>query len=277
MIIAAEMGAPIRITSGPAIQHAGDLAAILSSLQEGEVLFLDEIHRMSRPAEEMLYMAMEDFRVDVIVGKGPGATAIPLELPPFTLVGATTRAGLLPPPLRDRFGFTAPHGVLRPRRAGARHPPLRPAPRRRDRRRRRRRDRRPLPRHAPYRQPAAAPRPRLRPGQGGRPDHPRDRRGRPRGLRGGRPRPRPARPGRARGPAQAVRRRPGRPVHARGRGGGGARDRRGGRRALPGPGGPAGPHPPRPGRHPRRLGPPRTRPAAARPRAASGQQGLFGA
>src|SRR6267154_1838056 len=107
MIIAAEMGAPIRITSGPAIQHAGDLAAILSSLAEGEVQFLDEIHRMSRPAEEMLYMAMEDFRVDVIVGKGPGATAIPLELPPFTLVGATTRAGLLPPPLRDRFGFTA--------------------------------------------------------------------------------------------------------------------------------------------------------------------------
>ncbi|WP_042364392.1 Holliday junction branch migration DNA helicase RuvB [Streptacidiphilus neutrinimicus] len=106
MIIAAEMGAPIRITSGPAIQHAGDLAAILSSLTEGEILFLDEIHRLSRPAEEMLYMAMEDFRVDVIVGKGPGATAIPLELPPFTLVGATTRAGLLPPPLRDRFGFT---------------------------------------------------------------------------------------------------------------------------------------------------------------------------
>ncbi|MEU5385278.1 MULTISPECIES: Holliday junction branch migration DNA helicase RuvB [Kitasatospora] len=106
MIIAAELNAPIRITSGPAIQHAGDLAAILSSLTEGEVLFLDEIHRMSRPAEEMLYLAMEDFRVDVIVGKGPGATAIPLELPPFTLVGATTRAGLLPPPLRDRFGFT---------------------------------------------------------------------------------------------------------------------------------------------------------------------------
>ena len=106
MIIAAEMSAPIRITSGPAIQHAGDLAAILSSLVEGEVLFLDEIHRMCRPAEEMLYMAMEDFRVDVVVGKGPGATAIPLELPPFTLVGATTRAGLLPPPLRDRFGFT---------------------------------------------------------------------------------------------------------------------------------------------------------------------------
>ncbi|MGH3464597.1 MAG: Holliday junction branch migration DNA helicase RuvB [Kribbellaceae bacterium] len=107
MIIASEMAAPLRITSGPAIQHAGDLAAILSGLNEGEVLFLDEIHRMSRPAEEMLYMAMEDFRVDIVVGKGPGATAIPLEIPPFTLVGATTRAGLLPGPLRDRFGFTA--------------------------------------------------------------------------------------------------------------------------------------------------------------------------
>jgi holliday junction DNA helicase RuvB len=107
MIIAAEMSAPLRVTSGPAIQHAGDLAAILSGLNDGDVLFLDEIHRMSRPAEEMLYMAMEDFRVDVVVGKGPGATAIPLEIPPFTLVGATTRAGLLPSPLRDRFGFTA--------------------------------------------------------------------------------------------------------------------------------------------------------------------------
>jgi Holliday junction DNA helicase RuvB len=107
MIVAAEMGTPIRITSGPAITHAGDLASVLSSLVEGEILFLDEIHRMARPAEEMLYMAMEDFRVDVIVGKGPGATAIPLALPHFTLVGATTRAGLLPAPLRDRFGFTA--------------------------------------------------------------------------------------------------------------------------------------------------------------------------
>jgi Holliday junction DNA helicase RuvB len=107
MIIASEMNAPLRITSGPAIQHAGDLAALLSSLVEGEVLFLDEIHRMARPAAEMLYLAMEDFRVDVIVGKGPGATAIPLMLPHFTLVGATTRAGLLPAPLRDRFGFTA--------------------------------------------------------------------------------------------------------------------------------------------------------------------------
>lgn len=107
MIIANELGVALRISSGPAIQHAGDLAAILSGLGEGEVFFLDEIHRMSRAAEEMLYLAMEDFRVDVVVGKGPGATAIPLEIPRFTLVGATTRAGLLPGPLRDRFGFTA--------------------------------------------------------------------------------------------------------------------------------------------------------------------------
>ncbi|OKL47720.1 Holliday junction DNA helicase RuvB [Boudabousia liubingyangii] len=106
MIVAAEMGVNLRLTSGPAIQHAGDLASILSSLQEGDVLFIDEIHRLARPAEEMLYLAMEDFRVDVVVGKGPGATSIPLTLPPFTVVGATTRAGLLPAPLRDRFGYT---------------------------------------------------------------------------------------------------------------------------------------------------------------------------
>jgi Holliday junction DNA helicase RuvB len=106
MIVAHELEAPMRVTSGPAIQHAGDLAAVLSSLEQGEVLFLDEIHRMARPAEEMLYVAMEDFRVDIVVGKGPGATAIPLDLPPFTIVGATTRAGMLPGPLRDRFGFT---------------------------------------------------------------------------------------------------------------------------------------------------------------------------
>jgi Holliday junction DNA helicase RuvB len=106
MIIAAELSTPIRVTSGPAIERAGDLAALLTSLTPGEVLFIDEIHRIARPAEELLYMAMEDFRVDVMVGKGPGATAIPLDLAPFTLVGATTRAGLLTGPLRDRFGFT---------------------------------------------------------------------------------------------------------------------------------------------------------------------------
>jgi holliday junction DNA helicase RuvB len=107
MIVAEETSQPLRMSSGPAIQHAGDLASVLSSLTPGEVLFIDEIHRMARPAEEMLYLAMEDFRIDIMVGKGPGATTLPLELAPFTLVGATTRSGLLPNPLRDRFGFTA--------------------------------------------------------------------------------------------------------------------------------------------------------------------------
>ena len=107
MIVAAESGRPLRLSSGPAIQHAGDLAAVLSSLLPGEILFIDEIHRMARSAEEMLYLAMEDFRIDIMVGKGAGATSVPLELAPFTLVGATTRSGLLPNPLRDRFGFTA--------------------------------------------------------------------------------------------------------------------------------------------------------------------------
>ena len=107
MIVAAELGVSVRLTSGPALERAGDLAAMLSNLVPGDVLFIDEIHRIARPAEEMLYLAMEDFRVDVIVGKGPGATSIPLDVAPFTLVGATTRAGSLTGPLRDRFGFTA--------------------------------------------------------------------------------------------------------------------------------------------------------------------------
>ncbi|CAN7283729.1 Holliday junction branch migration DNA helicase RuvB [Microbacterium sp. LjRoot45] len=107
MIVAHESERPLRMSSGPAIQHAGDLAALLSSLVPGEVLFIDEVHRMARSAEEMLYLAMEDFRIDIMVGKGAGATSIPLDLAPFTLVGATTRSGLLPNPLRDRFGFTA--------------------------------------------------------------------------------------------------------------------------------------------------------------------------
>ena len=107
MIVANELEVPIRVTSGPAIQHAGDLASILSSLDAGEVLFIDEIHRLPRAAEELLYIAMEDFRVDVMVGKGPGASSIPLTLPRFTVIGATTREGMLPSPLRARFGFTA--------------------------------------------------------------------------------------------------------------------------------------------------------------------------
>ncbi|MEY3625402.1 MAG: Holliday junction branch migration helicase RuvB [Actinomycetota bacterium] len=107
MIVAHDSGKPLRLTSGPAIQSSGDLASMLSALQSGDVLFIDEIHRMSRSAEEMLYLAMEDFRVDVMVGKGPGAASISLEIAPFTMVGATTRSGMLPTPLRDRFGFTA--------------------------------------------------------------------------------------------------------------------------------------------------------------------------
>ncbi len=107
MIVARESERNLRLTSGPAIQSAADLAAVLSSLESGDVLFIDEIHRLSRSAEEMLYLAMEDFRVDVMVGKGPGASSISLDIAPFTLVGATTRSGMLPTPLRDRFGFTA--------------------------------------------------------------------------------------------------------------------------------------------------------------------------
>ena len=106
MIIAAEVGAPLRITSGPTIQHAGDLASILSSLVPGEVLFLDEIHRMSRAAEQMMYLAKEDFRVDVMVGKGPVATSITLELPPFTLFGSTNKSDILTATTLDALGFT---------------------------------------------------------------------------------------------------------------------------------------------------------------------------
>ena len=107
MIVAAESDRSLKLSSGPAIQSAGDLASILSALEPSDVLFIDEIHRLSRSAEEMLYLAMEDFRVDVMVGKGPGASSISLDIAPFTLVGATTRSGMLPNPLRDRFGFTA--------------------------------------------------------------------------------------------------------------------------------------------------------------------------
>jgi Holliday junction DNA helicase RuvB len=106
-IVAAEMDADMRATSGPALERAGDLAAILSNVQPGDVLFIDEIHRLPRAVEEILYPAMEDFSLDIVIGKGPGARAIRLPLPPFTLVGATTRTGLITSPLRDRFGFSA--------------------------------------------------------------------------------------------------------------------------------------------------------------------------
>ena len=103
-IIAAEMGVNIRITSGPAVERTGDLAAILTNLRSHDVLFIDEVHRLSRVVEEVLYPAMEDFALDIIIGKGPGARSLRLNLPPFTLIGATTRFALLSPPLRDRFG-----------------------------------------------------------------------------------------------------------------------------------------------------------------------------
>jgi len=103
-IIAAELGVEIRVTSGPAIERTGDLAAILTNLKKHNVLFIDEIHRLSRAVEEILYPAMEDFALDIVIGKGPGARSLRLNLPPFTLVGATTRYALLSPPLRDRFG-----------------------------------------------------------------------------------------------------------------------------------------------------------------------------
>ena len=105
-IIAAEMGVNIRITSGPAIEKAGDLAALLTNLNENDILFVDEIHRLNRSVEEILYPAMEDYAIDIIIGKGPSANSIRLDLPKFTLVGATTRAGQLSAPLRDRFGVT---------------------------------------------------------------------------------------------------------------------------------------------------------------------------
>ncbi|MEX2324964.1 MAG: Holliday junction branch migration DNA helicase RuvB [Nitriliruptoraceae bacterium] len=106
-IVAAEVGAQFRATSGPAIERPGDLAAILTGLEPGDVLFVDEIHRLPRTVEEVLYPAMEDFKIDIVVGKGPGARSIRLDLPGFTLVGATTRTGLIASPLRDRFGFSA--------------------------------------------------------------------------------------------------------------------------------------------------------------------------
>ena len=106
-IVAAEMDVSLRITSGPALERAGDLAAILTNLDDGDVLFIDEIHRLPRPVEEVLYPAMEDFQLDIVIGKGPSARSIRLDLPRFTLVGATTRTGLITGPLRDRFGFVA--------------------------------------------------------------------------------------------------------------------------------------------------------------------------
>jgi len=106
-IIATELGVNLRVTSGPALERAGDLASILTNLDDGDVLFIDEIHRLPRPVEEVMYPAMEDFQLDIVIGKGPSARSLRLDLPRFTLVGATTRSGMITGPLRDRFGFVA--------------------------------------------------------------------------------------------------------------------------------------------------------------------------
>jgi len=160
-IIAQEMGVNIRITSGPAIEKAGDLAALLTNLNEGDILFVDEIHRLNRSVEEILYPAMEDYAIDIIVGKGPSANSIRLDLPHFTLIGATTRAGQLSAPLRDRFGVTLRLELYTPqelskivtRSASILNVAIDPDGCARDRA--------PLARHAAYREPHVAPRARL--------------------------------------------------------------------------------------------------------------------
>ena len=163
-IVRNELGVGIRQVAGPALERKGDIAAILTTLEPRDVLFVDEIHRLNRAAEEILYPALEDFRLDIIVGQGPAARTLTLDLPPFTLIGATTRTGLLTTPLRDRFGLTFrldhynPIELAAIVRRSAQHP------RRRDRRRRGRARRAPLARHAADREPHPAPRARRRRG-----------------------------------------------------------------------------------------------------------------
>ena len=157
-IVREELGVGIRTVAGPALERKGDIAAILTGARaERDVLFIDEIHRLNRAIEEILYPALEDFRLDIVVGQGPAARTLTLDLPPFTLVGATTRTGLLTTPLRDRFGMTFRLGLLRAGRARLDRAALGAHPRRRDRGRGRRRDRAPLARHAADREPDPAP------------------------------------------------------------------------------------------------------------------------
>jgi Holliday junction DNA helicase RuvB len=235
-VIAHEMGVNLRQTSGPVVERAGDLAALLTNLQPHDVLFIDEIHRLSPVVEEVLYPAMEDFQIDIMIGEGPAARSIKLDLPPFTLVGATTRAGLLTGPLRDRFGivqrlqFYTPEELARivRRSAGILGIACAPtAPR----------DRQALARHAAHRQPPAAPRARFRAGAGRRRDHPRGRRRGDGHAAGGRGRLRRERPQHAADHDRELRRRPGRRRVAGSRAERGARHARGRDRALPDPAG----------------------------------------
>ena len=163
-IVATEMGVQLHVTSGPALERAGDLAAILTKLGDGDVLFIDEIHRLSRAVEEILYPAMEDFQLDIVVGKGPAASSIRLTMPPFTLVGATTRTGMITGPLRDRFGLVArlDYYDADELRRSSNAPPASSTS---HRQRRRLGDRPTVARHPAYRQPAAAPGARLRRGR----------------------------------------------------------------------------------------------------------------
>ncbi len=189
-IVARELGVGFRATSGPVIQRAGDLAAILTNLQPRDVLFIDEIHRLQPAIEEVLYPAMEDFQLDLIIGEGPAARSVRIDLPPFTLVGATTRAGLLATPLRDRFGIPLRLVFYTPGGTGTDRPPRRRQAGRAADRGRRGGDRPPLARHAAHRRPAAAPRARLRRRGGrGHGDRPRGGRRRAEPAGGGRARP----------------------------------------------------------------------------------------
>ena len=166
-VIANELGVNLRSTSGPVLERPGDLAALLTNLQPRDVLFVDEIHRLSPIVEEVLYPAIEDFQIDIMIGEGPAARSIKLDLPPFTLIGATTRAGLLTAPLRDRFGIVQRLEFYSALTNSPRSCAARRDPRHRLRAGRRAGDRAPLARHAAHRQPPAAPRARLRRGRGG--------------------------------------------------------------------------------------------------------------
>ena len=183
-IVAAELDVPFVQTAGPALERKGDVAAFLTALEPRSVFFVDEIHRLPRALEETFYPAMEDRCLPITVGQGAGARVVTIDLPPFTLIGATTRTGLLTTPLRDRFGIQHRLEHYDPRRAGADRAALGAAARRRDRGRRRGRDRPAQPRHPAGRQPAAQARPRLRRGPRRRRRHRRRRRGGARPARG---------------------------------------------------------------------------------------------
>ena len=170
-IIANAMGVNIKNTSGPVIEKAGELAGLLTSLEKGDVLFIDEIHRLQPTIEEYLYPAMEDYRLDIIIDQGPQARSLRLQLPKFTLIGATTRAGMVSAPLRSRFGMTRAARLLHRRRDAENHPAQRRIARRRDRCGGRGRNRRAHPRHAAHRQQSAPLGARLRAGEGGRQNH----------------------------------------------------------------------------------------------------------